>query len=295
MIRTTVAFLISTAMVFGTAVTVSAQGKKASAPKPQHVTTSKPTTTKTSSPKTTSGPKKTTTIAASSKGPKTTTKPVKSTTTSKASGSTKSAKADTKTTTKVAKADAKTAKADAKSTKKDAKKSTTDATTASANESTSTTTSGDSSEEPVTLTKVQQKLEKNTKLAEKLLGRMPPGTDLAGLIDAAEGFRNLGQFVAAVNVSYNHPGITFDALKTLMVDEHMSLGQALQKAKFDVANPTLVAQQAETDAQTLITQTEAQTSSTTTVASNTTTSTTTTKTKKSKSKAKKTLRTQSGS
>ena len=47
---------------------------------------------------------------------------------------------------------------------------------------------------------------------------------------AAAGFRNLGQFVAAVNVS-NNLGIPFLQLKSLMVDRGMSLGQAIQQAK----------------------------------------------------------------
>jgi hypothetical protein len=71
-----------------------------------------------------------------------------------------------------------------------------------------------------------------------------------------------------------------------MVDDGKSLGQAIQFLKKDVDSPTLVAQRAETDAQTLIQQTERTTTTTTT--------TTTTKTK-SKSKPKRTVRTQSGS
>jgi predicted S18 family serine protease len=138
----------------------------------------------------------------------------------------------------------------------------------------------------VTLTKVQEKLQKNTKLAEKLESRLPKGTDL---MEAADGFRNLGQFVAAVNVS-NNLGLDFEKLKTAMIDDGKSLGQAIQTVKKDVDSPTLVAQRAETDAQTLIQQTEKQPTTTTT----TTTSTTTTKTK-SKDKPKRTLRTQSGS
>lgn len=90
---------------------------------------------------------------------------------------------------------------------------------------TSTTTSGTGS--TVTLTPVQQKLQKNTNLADKLRTRLPANTDL---MDAAKGFRNLGQFVAAVNVS-NNLGLDFTQLKTRMVDDGMSLGQAIQKEK----------------------------------------------------------------
>jgi len=76
----------------------------------------------------------------------------------------------------------------------------------------------------VPLTKVQQQLKKNTNLAAKMQSRLPAGTDL---MKAAYGFKNLGQFVAAVNNSYNHQ-IPFNKLKRKMVNEGMSLGQAKQ-------------------------------------------------------------------
>ena len=52
-------------------------------------------------------------------------------------------------------------------------------------------------------------LANNTQLATKLSGLLPTGTDLQ---TAADGFKNLGQFVAAVHVSHNL-GIPFDQLK----------------------------------------------------------------------------------
>ena len=73
-----------------------------------------------------------------------------------------------------------------------------------------------------TLSPVQQKLQRNTNLAAKLRSRLPAGTDLMA---AAAGFRNLGQFVATVNASYNH-GLSFVELKHRVVDQGMSLGQA---------------------------------------------------------------------
>ncbi len=79
----------------------------------------------------------------------------------------------------------------------------------------------------VTLTPVQQKLQRNTKLASKLESRLPKGTDL---MTAADGFKNLGQFVAAVNASYNHD-LDFTKLKTAMVDDGMSLGQAMKEQR----------------------------------------------------------------
>jgi hypothetical protein len=110
---------------------------------------------------------------------------------------------------------------------------------------TSPTTTGTGSTVP--LTPVQQKLQKNTNLADKLRTRLPANTDL---MDAAKGFRNLGQFVAAVNVS-NNLGLDFTQLKTRMVDDGMSLGQAIQKEKTTVNVETEV-RRAETEADSMI-------------------------------------------
>jgi len=120
---------------------------------------------------------------------------------------------------------------------------------------------------------VQQKLQRNTKLASKLQSRLPAGTDLN---TAASGFRNLGQFVAAVNVS-NNLGIPFTELKTRMVDQHMSLGQAIQDARPATTSTTTTTavRRAETDADDMI-----RTSGTTTTTTSGTTSGTTTKSKK---------------
>ncbi len=123
--------------------------------------------------------------------------------------------------------------------------------------STKTTTATSSTGSTVTLSPVQQKLQKNTNLARKLEGRLPVGTDL---LVAAEGFRNLGQFVAAVNVS-NNLGIPFAELKGRMVDDGMSLGQAIQAERHDVDNVTTIVQRAERDAQIVIAETEPTTTS----------------------------------
>ena len=116
-------------------------------------------------------------------------------------------------------------------------------TTATGTSPTTTTGTGTT----VTLTPVQQKLQKNTNLADKLRTRLPANTDL---MDAAKGFRNLGQFVAAVNVS-NNLGLDFTQLKTRMVDDGMSLGQAIQKEKKTVDIDTEV-HRAETEADSMI-------------------------------------------
>jgi hypothetical protein len=79
-----------------------------------------------------------------------------------------------------------------------------------------------------TLSKAQRHLLKNDNLRAKMEARLPAGTNP---VRAAVGFKNLGQFVAAVNVSNNH-GIDFFALKNLMVAPNsMSLGQAMQQLK----------------------------------------------------------------
>lgn len=72
------------------------------------------------------------------------------------------------------------------------------------------------------------RLAENTKLASKLQSLLPPGTDLQA---AAQGFKNLGQFVAAVHVSKNL-GIPFDQLKAKMVGPPAeSLGKAIHELK----------------------------------------------------------------
>ena len=99
-----------------------------------------------------------------------------------------------------------------------------------------------------TPTKVQLKLQRNTNLANKLQSRLPAGTNL---MLASAGFRNLGQFVAAVNVS-NNLGIPFSQLKTRMVDQGMSLGQAIQDTRPQTSDTTIVVHRAERDADAMI-------------------------------------------
>lgn len=190
------------------------------------------------------GQTKTKTTTAKVNGPKS-----KTTTTAKVNGP------KSKTTTTTAKAT--DANSKSTTTAKNGKTSTTTTTT-------TTTTTGST-----TLTKVQQKLQQNTKLASKLEGRLPKGTDL---MTAAEGFRNLGQFVAAVNVS-NNLGLDFDLLKTAMVDDGMSLGQAIKDQRTSV-DGTTEATRAQRDADTLIRSTE--------TTSTSGTSATTAKTRKAK-------------
>ena len=191
------------------------------------------------------GPKSGTTTIAGGKGPKSTKSPAMTT----ASGKTKST----------------TPKGAASASASGKTKSTTDnpktksATTTASKTPTTSTTMGDDA--PVPLTPVQQKLQRNTKLASKLESRLPKGTDL---MLAAEGFRNLGQFVAAVNVS-NNLNIPFVDLKSSMVDDGLSLGQSIQKLR-PTANATQETSLAESQATVLL--------NTTTTTAGTTTSTT---------------------
>lgn len=76
-----------------------------------------------------------------------------------------------------------------------------------------------------------QLLSQNTKLSSKLLSLFPAGTTQAQLQQDAQGFKNLGQFVAAAHVSHNL-GIPFDELKAKMIGPPKeSLGQAIHALK----------------------------------------------------------------
>lgn len=157
----------------------------------------------------------------------------------KATATNKPVKADKPADTKLAKLD-KTAKPDKTKTSKSTSTST-------------TTPSGTTTE----LTPVQQKLKQNTNLAAKVASRLPQGTDL---MTAAAGFKNLGQFVAAANVSDNLQ-ISFTELKAKMMSG-MSLGQAIQAVRPLTASPTVEAQRGEYDARGMIAESEPSTTST---------------------------------
>ncbi len=72
----------------------------------------------------------------------------------------------------------------------------------------------------------QDQLERHPKLSSKLASMLPPGTNMQ---QAASGFKNFGQFVAAVHVSHNL-GIPFDQLKAKMTGSGAeSLGKAIHQ------------------------------------------------------------------
>jgi hypothetical protein len=108
-------------------------------------------------------------------------------------------------------------------------------------------------------------------------------------MEAADGFRNLGQFVAAVNVS-NNLNIPFDKLKADMVTKKMSLGQSIQDLR-PASSAAVEAQHAEYDADRLIVQTEQETSVTASasVTTKTTTKPSTTVAAKPRKSGRKTL------
>src|SRR5262249_28957263 len=72
------------------------------------------------------------------------------------------------------------------------------------------------------------RIESNTALAARVKPLLPEGTTMA---QASSGFKNQGQFIAALHVAHNL-NIPFDQLKTRMTgSESMSLGAAIHAAK----------------------------------------------------------------
>lgn len=114
---------------------------------------------------------------------------------------------------------------------------------------------------------IAEKIASHPQLASRLQTMLPAGMTLN---QAALGFKNQGQFIAALHVSQNL-GIPFANLKTQMVDKHMSLGQSIQSLK-PSANATTATKEAEVETERDLKSTDATTT--------TTTQGTTTKTKK---------------
>lgn len=67
------------------------------------------------------------------------------------------------------------------------------------------------------------------------------------LNQASMGFKNQGQFIAALHASQNLRCNCFKQLRTDMTTKHMSLGQAIQDVK-KTANATIEVHKAETEA-----------------------------------------------
>lgn len=120
----------------------------------------------------------------------------------------------------------------------------TTSTTGTTSSGTTTSTGTSTSTETRVLTRSAQQLESNPKLSAKVQNLLGKDVDV---IEAANGFRNLGQFVAAVHVSHNM-GFSledFSKLKGYMTGANtgpsstsaasssspMSLGQAVKKIR----------------------------------------------------------------
>src|SRR5947207_1107421 len=75
---------------------------------------------------------------------------------------------------------------------------------------------------------IATKIDANPQLASRIQAMLPSGMSMS---QAAAGFRNEGQFIAALHVAQNL-GIPFSDLKTKMTgSEHMSLGEAIKSSK----------------------------------------------------------------
>jgi len=163
-----------------------AAAAKANGPAPPRVSSPKAP----KAPKATPSPKTTKTTAKVTKAPKVATA-------AKGSSTPK-----TKTT---ATSHTQLVKPDTKSAKKSSSASTTRLPTAPTTTATIDFTGG----------KVGQKLTRNTKLAEKLGSKLTALGYTGDVFEAGYGFKNFGQFNAAVNNAQNH-GLSFEQLKMLM-------------------------------------------------------------------------------
>jgi hypothetical protein len=90
---------------------------------------------------------------------------------------------------------------------------------------------------------IATKIQSHPNLAAKVTAMLPPGMTMN---QAALGFKNQGQFIAALHAS-QRTGIPFADLKRAMVTHHQSLGQAVHSLR-PSANGSREAQHAEHDA-----------------------------------------------
>jgi len=225
-----VAFIVITAFILASlSAELIAQGRGGGHVQgPKTTATHAPKTTATSGGKTTAPRVQKTTPAQVPKsntvrGPKTTTRAPKATTTKSVAKGPKSTTATTAVTTKSGKRSGEKVR-----TTKD----------------TRTTTSSTRSTETSTTT--ARALPKNQQLVERLRKLLTNNPDMN---KAATGFRNQGQFVAAVHASANH-GLSFTELKKRMVEKNMSLGQAMKDMRRNIdadAGASVAMQQANQD------------------------------------------------
>ena len=139
---------------------------------------------------------------------------------------------------------------------------------------TSTTTSG-STTATATMNPIATKIASHPQLKAKVMAMVPSGMTLD---QASTGFRNQGQFIAALHAA-DHMGCNtcFAQLKADMVDKGMSLGQSIQDVRHTTsttAQTQAAAAQREADSDLKVT-----TTTTTTTSSQTSTSTSTSRKK----------------
>ena len=91
---------------------------------------------------------------------------------------------------------------------------------------------GPSDHTPKTPNTVSHQISEDPALSSKLQGLLPSGTNLD---TASSGFRNRGQFVAAVHVSHNL-NIPFDQVKARMMANDSSLAKAIHELKPDLSD-----------------------------------------------------------
>jgi hypothetical protein len=94
------------------------------------------------------------------------------------------------------------------------------------------------------LNPIAAKISSHPQLDAKITAMLPKGMTLN---QASKGFKNQGQFIAALHASQNLGCDCFTQLQTDMTKKHMSLGQAIQDVK-KTANATVEAHTAETEA-----------------------------------------------
>jgi hypothetical protein len=130
--------------------------------------------------------------------------------------------------------------------------STSGKTTTSTSGSTTSTSGGTTTTTTTTrLNPIAAKITAHPRLDSKVTAMLPTGMTLN---QASMGFKNQGQFIAALHVSQNL-GIPFKDLRTQMVNNNLSLGQAIQKVKgtTDTTAVTIAGKQADDDLKTTTT------------------------------------------
>jgi hypothetical protein len=199
----------------------------------------KPSAVKSSQSKAPKAPKVTTVSQPSSKA----SKPAPAPKAAKAPKAPKSPAASPKADAKLAKVEAKTAKTSAKTeakvAKADAKAGATAGTTATGDEGTTPTPTPGAVD--FTSGRVGEKLTKNSNLRSKLESRLQAAGYTGSVYEAAYGFKNLGQFVAATNAS-QRTGIPFEQLRIQMTGYSVdATGTVLRANRGPDGTVTLVA------------------------------------------------------